>query len=90
MEICVFSLFTVISLICVFILIASCSVFLNLGVLGSWEFSGGPGHVRIHVRVAAVWSAGPVRVYLVILLVWVAGQYGFSVLLFLFRWVRYD
>ena len=53
-------------------------------MLDSWEFSGESGHVRIHVCVTAVWSAGPVRIYLVILLEWVAGRYGSFVLLALF------
>ena len=30
-------------------------------MLDSWEFSVESGHVRIHVCVTAVWSAGPVR-----------------------------
>ncbi len=85
-----FLLFTVISVICVFVLIVSCSVFLKWVCWARGNYSGEPGHVRIHVCVTAVWGAGPVRVYLVILLVWVAGQYGFSVFLALFWWVRYD
>jgi hypothetical protein len=45
--------------------------FLNWVCCTRGNFSGESGHVRIHLCVTAVWSAGPVRTCLVILLVWV-------------------
>jgi hypothetical protein len=44
-----FLMFTVISVICVCILIVSCSVFLNWVCWARGNFSGGPGHVHIRM-----------------------------------------
>jgi hypothetical protein len=44
----------------VYLCIFLSSVFPILGVLGPWDFSGGPGHI-FPVWDSAVWSAGPVQ-----------------------------
>ncbi len=66
---------------CVYSFIILVSCLFILGVLGPWEFSGGPGHI-LSVRMcdSAVWSAGPVQFYSGTLLEWMAGLHGFSFL----------
>ncbi len=69
--------------------IYSSLVLFILGVLGPWEFSGGPGHIFFCVWLRCVecrsgtiyLSASPGRV---------AGLYRFFFSWALLRWVRYD
>ncbi len=62
---------------CVFIYLLHLSLALFiLGVLGPWEFLGGPGHI-LSVCDSAVWSVGPVQLYSGTFLEWMAGLYRF-------------
>ncbi len=86
-----FLLFTVISVICVCILIVSCSVFLNWVCWARGNFSGEPGHVHIRVCESPLCGVpGRYEYIWALLLVWLAGLYGFSVFLALSWRVRYD